>query len=133
LAAALEALINAGVPIIGGWELAAAASGSPALRRAVATWKFPLETGQTPAELLSNSPEFPQIFANLYHTGEVSGQLDDTLRHLHAHYKDEGSRKLHLVSQWGPRIIYAGVVVFVGFKIISFYHGYFNLLNQVML
>jgi type II secretory pathway component PulF len=41
LAAALEALLNAGVPIIGAWELAATASGSPALRRTVLTWRAP--------------------------------------------------------------------------------------------
>ena len=35
LSAALEALINAGVSLIDGWELAATASGSPALRRAI--------------------------------------------------------------------------------------------------
>src|ERR1043166_8070256 len=38
LAAALEALINAGVPMIESWELAAGASGSPALRKAVLAW-----------------------------------------------------------------------------------------------
>src|SRR5579872_1375190 len=75
LAAALEALLNAGVPIIGGWNLAAAASGSPALSRRVLSWKEPLEAGASPAELVSASREFPQLFSNLYHTGEISGTL----------------------------------------------------------
>ena len=39
LAAALEALISAGVNIMEAWNLAATASGSPAFRRAVAAWK----------------------------------------------------------------------------------------------
>src|SRR5260370_31379492 len=39
LAAALEALINAGVTIIEAWDMAAAASGSPAIQRAVADWR----------------------------------------------------------------------------------------------
>src|SRR5262245_2145711 len=39
LASALEALIAAGVSIFEAWDLAAAASGSPALRRTVLNWK----------------------------------------------------------------------------------------------
>ena len=43
LAAALEALLNAGVIITSAWELAVAASGSPALGRAVRGWKAAVE------------------------------------------------------------------------------------------
>lgn len=132
LAAALEALINAGVPIIGAWDLAATASGSPALRRVVESWKMPLEQGSTPAELLSESREFPDIFSNLYHTGEVSGQLDQTLARLHKMYQEEGLRKMHMVAQWTPRLIYFGILLVVAWRIISFYMGYFAQVNDIM-
>jgi type II secretory pathway component PulF len=132
LAAALEALLNAGVGIIGAWELAATASGSPAFRRTVEAWRVPLEQGSTPSELVAQSPGFPDIFRNLYHTGEVSGQLDQTLGRLHALYQEEGSRKMHMVAQWTPRLIYFGIVIFVGFRIIAFYTGYFHQIDQIM-
>jgi type II secretory pathway component PulF len=132
LAAALEALLNAGVGIIGAWELAAAASGSPSVRRAVQTWKVPLEAGATPAQLVSDAPQFPDIFRNLYHTGEVSGKLDETLGRLHVLFQQEGSRKMHMVSQWTPRLIYFGIVCYVGFRIIAFYMGYFHQIDQIM-
>jgi type IV pilus assembly protein PilC len=132
LAAALEALLNAGVPIIGGWNLAATASGSPALSRRVHSWKEPLESGATPSELLSASGEFPQLFANLYHTGEISGTLDVTLKRLHTLYQEEGGRKLHAVAVWAPRMVYFGICILVALKIIGFYTGYFNQLNEVM-
>jgi type II secretory pathway component PulF len=132
LSAALEALLNAGVGIIGAWELAATASGSPSYRRTVLTWRAPLEQGLTPSELVSASPRFPDIFRNLYHTGETSGQLDETLGRLHTLYQEEGSRKMRMVSQWTPRIIYFGIVCFVAFRIIAFYTGYFNQINQII-
>jgi len=132
LSAALESLINAGVSILGGWELAAAASGSPALRRAVLAWKPHFQKGETPGDVLANTREFPEMFANLYRTGEISGQLDDTLRRLHAHYQEEGTRKMRAVAQWTPKIVYGGVAALVAFKVISFYLGYFNQLNEVM-
>jgi type II secretory pathway component PulF len=132
LSAALEALINAGVRIIEAWQLAADASGSPAIRRAVASWKPQLEAGRTPSEMVSESRQFPEVFANLYHSGEISGQLDESLSRLHDYYRDEGSRKMRFVSQWMPKIIYLGIMLFAAYKIVSFYMGYFGELNKVM-
>ncbi|MBU6402691.1 MAG: type II secretion system F family protein [Verrucomicrobia bacterium] len=132
LAAALEALINAGVPLVEAWDLAAAASGSPALSRAVAAWRPRVLAGETPAEAIGKSGAFPELFANLYHTGEVSGQLDDSLRRLHALYQEEGSNKLQLVAAWTPRLVYFAVMLLVAYQVVQFWLGYFNQLNQVM-
>jgi type II secretory pathway component PulF len=132
LSAALEALLNAGVSILGAWELAANASGSPAIGRVVRSWKVPFENGSTPSELVSSAPAFPDVFRNLYHTGEISGTLDDSLKRLRDFYQQEGARKMRLVAQWTPRLIYFGIVIYVGFRILSFYAGYFRQLNDVM-
>ena len=126
LSAALEALLNAGVPIIDGWELAATASGSPALRRTVLGWRGSLEQGSTPSELVSRASAFPELFASLYHTGEISGKLDETLLRLHTLYQDEGSRKLRAVATWSPKLLYLGVMLIVAWKIISFYSGIYG-------
>ena len=106
LAGALEALISAGVSITEAWTLAASASGSPALRRIVFSWKPLVEAGQTPAEVVSASGKFPPLFVHQYHTGEISGKLDDCLRRLHQYYQEEGSRKLRALAQWTPRLVY---------------------------
>lgn len=126
LAAALEALISAGVSVIDAWGLAAAASGSPALKLEVATWDKRLASGETPGEILSRSSLFPELFAHLYQTGEVSGQLDDTLGRLHEHYQDEGSRRLHLFAQWLPRIVYFIVLIVIAYQIVTFWTGYYG-------
>jgi type II secretory pathway component PulF len=126
LAAALEALLRSGVTIIQAWELAATASGSPALRRTVLGWRPLVDGGQTPAEAINASGRFPEIFAAQYATGEISGQLDDTLGRLHAYYQEEGSRKLHAFSRWTPRAIYLCIVLMIAYHIIQFYTGYFN-------
>jgi type II secretory pathway component PulF len=130
LAAALEALLSAGVTIIEAWEMAATASGSPALRRTVLAWRPLVDGGQTPAEAVSASGSFPELFASQYATGEISGQLDGTLRHLHTYYLEEGSRKLHAFSRWIPRAIYFCVVLMIAYRIIHFYIGYFNMVRD---
>ncbi len=126
LAGALEALIAAGVSIVEAWDLAASASGSPALRRIVHSWRPLVEAGQTPAEVVSASGRFPDLFVHQYHTGEISGKLDDSLRRLHQYYQEEGARKLRALAQWTPRLIYIGIVVAIGVKIIQFWQGYFQ-------
>ena len=131
LSAALEALLNAGVSIVNAWELAAAASGSPALHRTVATWRPKIEqTGQPPSEIINESNEFPELFANLYHTGEISGSLDDTLRRLHRYYQDEALRKLQLLAEWFPRLVYFAIVLMIAYRVVSFWTGYYaNVMN----
>ena len=130
LASALEALLSAGVTIIEAWEMAATASGSPALRRTVLGWRPLVNGGQTPAEAVSASGSFPELFASQYGTGEISGKLDDTLRRLHAYYQEEGSRKLQAFSRWTPRAIYFCVVLMIAYRIIAFYTGYFNMVRD---
>ncbi len=126
LSAALEGLLNAGVPVIHAWELAAASSGSVALHRAVGSWRPGLEEGQTPAELIRASNAFPELFSSLYSTGEISGQIDQTLRRLTDHYQEEATRKLRLVAEWAPRLVYVAILLVVACKIVSFWSGYYG-------
>lgn len=126
LAAALEALIGAGVSIVKSWELASAASGSPRLRREVSSWNSQLESGATPAELVNQSRHFPQIFANLYSTAEQSGQLDDALARLHTYFQEEGFRTLRVFTRLMNGTIYGLVVLLVAYNVIRFWMNYFG-------
>ena len=126
LAGALEALISAGISIVEAWELAATASGSPALRRAVIAWRPLVDAGKTPAEAVRDCSSFPELFASQYATGEVSGKLDETLRRLQAYYQEEGSRKLHAVAQWTPRAAYLCIALMIAYRVIQFWSGHFK-------
>jgi type II secretory pathway component PulF len=66
------------------------------------------------------------LFAHLYQTGEVSGQLDETLGRLHHHYQEEGTRRLHLFAQWLPRIVYFIVLIAIAYQIVNFWTGYYG-------
>lgn len=131
LCSALEALISAGVTIIEAWQLAATASGSPALRRAVRDWQPRLAAGVTPGEAVDQSGEFPELFSQMYRTGEVTGSLDVTLRRLHALYLEEGTRRLKALSEWLPKIAYLFVAAMIAYRVISFWTGYFDMIGKV--
>lgn len=121
LAASLEGLVSAGVTIIEAWELAAAACGSPAIRRTVESWKPRLLAGELPSELVGSSRQFPDLFANLYHTGEVSGELDEQLRHLHQYYQDSAARNMRMFIGVLATVIFLGVALLVAWWVITFY------------
>lgn len=127
LSAALEALLSAGITIIEAWEMAAKASGSPGIRRTVESWKSELREGRTPAEMVNTAPhQFPELFASQYHSGEISGTLEDALRALHRYYQAEGSQNLYLLSVWVPRLAYLTIVFLIGGIILNVGIKYIN-------
>ena len=131
LSVALESLLSAGVSIVEAWELAAAASGSPRLKRTVLAWKPRVRAGQTPSEAVRASGAFPELFTNLYATGELSGQLDDTLRRLYAHYREEAHLKLQTLAQWLPKLIYLLIALVIAYQIVAFWSAYFTQIGEL--
>lgn len=126
LAAALEALLTAGVNVHEAWAFAAHASASPALDRLVRGWKPYLLSGATPGELVRQSALFPETFANLYQTGEISGKLDESLRQLQMIYQQQSARRYEELARWVPRGIYLLLVFWIATRIVKFWTGYFQ-------
>ena len=126
LTAALEALISAGVSIVKAWPMAVTASGSARLRREVSTWDSELQHGSTPAELVNRAHYFPEMFKNLYHSGEISGKLDESLLRLQAYFQEEGFRSLRLFTRLLSFFIYFSIALLIAYNVVKFYIGYFN-------
>jgi type II secretory pathway component PulF len=130
LSAALEALVSSGVSIVKAWPMAVAASGSPRLRRVTSGWTAELDSGKTPAELVARTHFFPEMFMNLYHTGEISGKLDESLQRLQRYYQEEGFRALRLFTRMMNGIIYGLVALMVAIYVIRFWiHYYASMMN----
>lgn len=126
LTTALGALVAAGVSIVKSWPLAGAASGSPHLKTRIAEWKGDLESGLTPSELVNQTKYFPEMFMNLYHTGEISGQLDDSLKRMQAYYREEGFRILRSFMRIFSGTVYALIAIMIAYNVIRFYVNYFS-------
>jgi type II secretory pathway component PulF len=132
LALSLHALLNAGVPVVRAWPLAAAASGSVHLKREVATWPALLDEGLTPGQLLAQSSQFPDLFSTMYNTGEISGTIDDSLVRLHRLHQERGTTQFRIIAEWLPKIVYFGIVIYVAYSIISFYLGYYGQIGKIL-
>jgi len=132
LAMALDALLNAGVPVIRAWELAAMASGSPQLKSEIFKWTPQLTQGSTPSDMVAQISYFPEMFTQLYHTGEISGRQDETLAHLHTYFEEEGNRKLQTFCRVLNFLIYFTIAITVGIFVISFWLKYYGtMLNSI--
>lgn len=129
---ALEALIAAGVPIIRAWDLAADASGSTRIQNAVGKMKPEVLGGATPAEALRRTLAFPEMFKNLYASGEMSGQLDSTMHRLHYYFQEQASLKYQNIGQWVPRILFMVIAIVIGYSVIRFYMNYFGQLENIL-
>lgn len=133
LTAALEALFSAGVGIVEAWELAARASGSPSLAREVMQWRPKIEVEQrTPGEILADASAFPAMFTSLYRTGEISGQLDETLRRLHEYSRVEGHRQMQMFTRVLTIGVIVSIMVAIGVQIVLFWVGYFNNIGNML-
>ena len=75
---------------------------------------------------MRHCPLFPETFANLYASGEISGKLDESLRHLNRLYHEDGTRKLNAFATWMPRLVYLLVVLMIAYKIIQFWNGIYG-------
>jgi type IV pilus assembly protein PilC len=129
---ALEALLSAGVNMIEAWEIAAAASGSPVLRRVVRTEAPRMVAGSPPSEIVSARREFPPAFASLYHSGEISGTLDDAMRRSYVLFHEEGSRKLKQFVFGLAGALVGCVMLMVAYNIIMFYVRYFQQIGDAI-
>lgn len=129
--AAMEALVSAGVPIINCWDIASTSTGSAAINHAVQRNLPRMNAGVTPAEALQNMTVFPELFRNLYTSGEVSGSLDQALKRLYDYYQEQASNKFRAFGQWTPKIIFLFIAIAIGWQIISFYTNYFGQIGNL--
>lgn len=133
LCISLESLLNAGMDIARAWELAAEASGSVRLKNIVSGWRYRYDTEKvTPAELVTEYSEFPEVFTSQYYTAEASGKLEETLRRLHFYFMEEGIRRLKSAARWFAQIIFLIIALIIAAKIIMFYVGYFQQIGNAM-
>jgi type II secretory pathway component PulF len=108
------------------------ASGSPQLKSEIFKWTPQLTQGSTPSDMVAQISYFPEMFTQLYHTGEISGRQDETLAHLHTYFEEEGNRKLQTFCRVLNFLIYFTIAITVGIFVISFWLKYYGtMLNSI--
>jgi type IV pilus assembly protein PilC len=85
----LATMLQAGIPLVQGFEIVGAGHDNPAMQKLILSIKQDLESGTALAEALSKHPlYFDDLYINLVEVGEHSGSLDALLDKV-ASYKEK--------------------------------------------
>src|SRR5207244_8207045 len=90
-----------------------------------------LRTGSQVAPLLARCRVFPEEMTRAMHVGEETGELDRELKRLTESFERDALRRVEIISDWLPKLIYLLVAGYVGWQIISFYANYLAQLRNI--
>ncbi|MEM0897808.1 MAG: type II secretion system F family protein [Verrucomicrobiota bacterium] len=128
----LRAFILAGKRHSDAFAVAAETSQSGELAHHVHRKVVPaIEEGGRAGPILS-SRIFTPAFVRAYKTAEEAGSIDVDLGTWAAVFRQESSDAFQRFGQWVPKILYFAVLGFVAYKIVSFYTGYLNGLQDMI-
>jgi type II secretory pathway component PulF len=127
----LGLLLEAGVRIDRAWQVAGILTPSPDLRSAALTIGATAEHGGSPSAAVRAHRCFPATFASFYETGQSTGTLPESLLRLAAVFDDDALSRLKRVSVVYPVLLLAIVVVWIAFRILTFFASYLTALGNL--
>ena len=107
------------------------ASQSGVLREAGRDVLITAEAGGPLGPVFARHDAFPSAFARSYETAEEAGGLDHDLARWAKYYQEDAIHRVEVAAATIPKLLYALILIFVAWKIISFFLGYYNLLDNI--
>ncbi len=126
-----EMQLGAGVNVMDSLKAAGRASRSGLIAAAVARALPQVAQGSQVGPLLSAGSAFPESMLRDFTVGEQTGRLDEELDRLAEEHRRVALAKLDTLAEWVPRIIYIGVVVYLGYRIVDFYASYWKRIEEI--
>lgn len=127
----LALLLSSRVPVIESLELAAAASDSPQLQRAVEEASLQVAGGERIADSLGSTGFFGHNFCWLLATGEARGEADLALDSLAATFEREVSNRDRALSVLAAPVLIICLGFLIGFVVVSLYLPIFSLSGMI--
>jgi type IV pilus assembly protein PilC len=130
-ASILAILLSSGVPVIQALEVLSGTIGNSAISRELVRVRERIEEGQGISGPLGAARYFTPMVVNMIAIGEESGQIDEMLRVISAHYDDEvGYAVKRLSDNIGP-ILLVGLAAVVGFFALAIYMPMWDMTKMV--
>jgi type II secretory pathway component PulF len=128
---AYQMQLDAGINVPTALESAARASQSGLLAKGVAIALPAIRAGGSMAENLAATRTLPHDISDSLLVGEESGRLDEELTRLTAELRTLAFRRLDIVAEWLPKLLYLGILIFMAWRILAFYNGYLQEIRDV--
>ncbi len=131
LARTLALMVGAGVPIIEGMEVTAAAMGNVIIKDALMDASRQVQKGFPIAYSFAKHPEaFPYIFSQMIAVGEESGKIDEVMGKLAQVFETESDQKVKTLTAAIEPIVMVILGIGVGFLVISVILPIYNLTSK---
>jgi type II secretory pathway component PulF len=110
---------------------AAAASRSGMITNAVQRSLAEVRAGEKPGDVLE-ARAFTKGTLDAIRIAESTGSLDAELRRLAEENRAMGLARMASLSEWIPRLIYCGVLIYLGWQIVGYYRNLFAGYEKMM-
>ncbi len=126
-----EMQLGAGVNVMDSLKAAGRASRSGLVAQTVARAIPDVLRGEQVGALLARGNAFPETMLRDFSVGEQTGRLDEELARLTDEHRKIALSKLDSLAEWLPRLLYLGVVGYLGYRIVGFYAGYLHQVEEI--
>lgn len=123
----LGLLVSAGISIIDGLKITAAAVGNSLYRDALLSAAVQVEKGLPLAVPIAQNPNFPPILSQMISVGEETGKVDEVLTKLSAYFERESEQGVGTLTAAVEPLIMILLGVGVGFLVIAIILPIYNL------
>ena len=113
-------------------RLSSDASRSGVIREAGAKLAATADSGHPLGPVFLASSAFPPAFARSYTTAEESGSLDTDLARWSALFQSDAAASMRSAAIMLPKACYLCVLLFIAWRIVAFYSGYFQSLQKMI-
>lgn len=122
----------AGIPMTETVRSSSEASASGLIRKAGHALGRVAKEGNLLGPCFVAEDAFPKAFARSYLTGEEAGTLDKDLARWSKVFQENSESAAKTLSVMVPKVLYFIILLFVAWKIVSFFNGYYAGLEQLM-
>lgn len=112
-ASTMATLLSSGVPILTAMSIARNLVGSEPIAAAIATARENITEGQSIAEPLKRSGEFPPVIIHMIAIGEKTGELPSMLQNVANNYEDQINSRIEGMTA----LLEPGMIIFMGLTV----------------
>src|SRR5262249_42816719 len=120
-ASTMATLLGSGVPILTSMNIAKSLVGNVPIANAIAQARENITEGQSIAEPLRRSGEFPPLVIHMISIGEKTGELPDMLRNISETYEEQVNARIDGMTALLEPMMIIGMGGVVGFIVMSIF------------
>jgi type IV pilus assembly protein PilC len=123
---AYDLQLEAGINTLDALKASAEASRSALVRAKVRSILPQVSQGAQVGPLLAHGDAFDPEVTQAIIVGEETGRLDRQLQQLAVEQDRKAFARLDALAEWGPRLTYLCIMLYIGYTIVSIYAKYLN-------